>query len=80
MLANASEQLCAEWLGCSVQLSYLVELDQQPLRRVPQMGGRLAGSGPGFGWSPVSEAVLILGGTSQARLPSSWWGKCVINA
>ena len=35
------------------------------------MGGGLAGSGPGFGWLPGSEEVLILGGTPEARLPPS---------
>ena len=72
--------LCAEWLGSPVLPTYLVQLDHQPLRRVPLVGGGLAGSGPGFGWLPGSEEVLILGGTPEARLPPTRWGKCVINA
>ena len=83
-LVNASEWLCAERLGSPVLLSYLVQLDFQPFRslsgRAPLTGGGLAGSGPGFGCLPGSEEVLILGGTPEARLPPSWWGKCVINA
>ena len=29
---NASERLCAEWLGSPVLLSYLVQLDHQPFQ------------------------------------------------
>ena len=36
-------------LDSPVPLSYLVQLDHQHLQRVPFVGGRLAGPGPGFG-------------------------------
>ena len=64
-----------EWLGSPVLPSYLVQLDHQPFRSLPAVvafaGGGLTGSGSGFGWLPGLEEVPILGGTPEARLPST---------
>ena len=65
------------WLTCATDTTELPRSTWPPAfpessGRVPLTGGGLAGSGPGFGWLPGSEEVLILGGTPEARLPPSW--------